>query len=74
MRRVSCRIYWAPGAGRGTEKGTGNPLFMVLRARRSCIIGHRAGSKALALTMHVGATPSGPGPSANPAFCAGLIG
>ncbi len=24
--------------------------------------------------MHVGSTPSGPGPSGNPAFCAGLIG
>ena len=36
---------------------------MVLRARRSCITQHRSVSTALSLTMHVGATPSGPEPS-----------
>jgi hypothetical protein len=51
----------------------GNLLFVVLRARRACITEHRSISAALSLTMHVGATPSGPEPSGNPAFCAGLI-
>jgi hypothetical protein len=36
---------------------------VVLRARRSCITQHRSLSTALSLTMHVGATPSGPEPS-----------
>jgi hypothetical protein len=57
----------------GPEKAIGNPLFVVLRARRSCIIGHRAGSKALAFKMHVGATPSGPGPSAKNSNSAGGV-
>jgi hypothetical protein len=57
----------------GEGRKTGNPLFVVLRARRSCITEHRAISKALSIKMHDGPTPSGPGPSANPAFCAGLI-
>ncbi len=34
----------------------------VLRARRACITQHRSLSRAPSLTMHVGATPSGPGP------------
>ncbi len=57
---------------RGTEKAIGNPLFVVLRARRLCITGHRSVPTALSIKMHVGTTPSGPDPSANPAFCAGL--
>ena len=36
---------------------------MVLRARRLCISGHPGVSRAVSLKMHVGATPSGPGPS-----------
>jgi hypothetical protein len=46
---------------RGPEKATGNPLFVVLRARRLCISGHRSVSRDVGLKMHVGATPSGPG-------------
>ena len=40
----------------------GNPLFVVLRARRPCINVHRGISRALTFTMHVGPTPSGPAP------------
>ncbi len=46
---------------KGAEKATGNPLFLVLRARRACIREHRSLSRALSLKVHVGSTPSGPG-------------
>ncbi len=63
-----------PGAG-WKRDNFGNPLLCkkVLRARRTCITQNRSVSRAPRLTMHVGATPSGPEPSGNPAFCAGLI-
>ncbi len=39
---------------RGPEKAIGNPLFVVLRARRLRMSGHRDVSKALALKMIAG--------------------
>ena len=58
-------IYRFPRFRRtGTERASfGNPLFVVLRARRACITQHRSVSRAPSLTMHVAATPSGLEPS-----------
>jgi hypothetical protein len=63
FRENRFRTEKEPGTRFGTGTDPRNPLFLVLRARRTCITQHRGVSKAPSITMHVGATPSGPEPS-----------